>query len=97
MPLALRRLPGFSYLMPDRKCPCLIYKRLGLVFVDSISTHPFSFLHLSPSALFDIVLGQLNLQLPELQNWCSHVTSLGIGNEKSNFSAGEQPVEPLPS
>lgn len=74
-----------------------MYKRLRLVFVGSISTHPFSILHLSPSALFDLVLGQLNLQRPELQNWCSHVTSLGIGNEKSNFSAGERPVEPLPS
>lgn len=74
-----------------------MYKRLGLVFVGSISTHPFSVLHLSPSALFDLVLGQLNLQRPELQNWCSHVTSLGIGNEKSNFSAGERPVELLPS
>lgn len=67
------------------------------MFVGFISTYPFSFLHLSPSALFDIALGLLNLQLPEPQNWCIHVTSLGIGNKESIFSAGERPLEPLPS
>lgn len=95
MPLALRRLDFHIWCLTAN---AHVWYLTGwwLVFVGPISTYPFSFLQLSSSALFDIVLGQLNLQLPELQNWCSHVTSLGIGNEGSIFSAGKRSVEILP-